>query len=198
MGSILDITVDWFLMNELKIFSSLVVISIYFIFRKIIYPKLEKNINRDQLKTETLESAIFTLNLFFSIIVLVLILLIWGVELKSLLAISTGLIAITGVALFASWSILSNITSFFILLTHKSYRRDNFVRVIDQDNYIEGYIAEINLFNTKIIGENNEVVIYPNNLLIARPVIINPKDRHSVVGKTQDLHESIDKNTSKI
>jgi small-conductance mechanosensitive channel len=164
----------------------------YLILRNFIIPKVEKFIQRDHYKTETLKSALFSLNMISTFIIFTLILFIWGFDLEGLLALSTGLIAITGVALFASWSILSNITAFFILLTHQSYQRGNFVRVLEQDNYIEGYISEINLFNTKLISEKREVIIYPNNALIARPVVINPKDRFSVIGKTEDFKNHSD------
>lgn len=51
------------------------------------------------------------------------------------------------------------------------------------DNYIEGYISEINLFNTKLITEDKEFVVYPNTLLILKPAIINPRERYNSVGK---------------
>jgi len=75
-----------------------------------------------------------------------------------------------------------------LLLANKSFRRGDFIRVINLDNYVEGYISEINLFNTKLISENREIIIYPNNLLVAFPTIINPKDRFSIVGKITDFN----------
>jgi len=117
-------------------------------------------------------------------------LFIWGFNFKILFAFSTGLIAITGVALFANWSILSNITSFFILLIHKSYKSGNFIRIIDADNYIEGQILEIKLFNTKLVSHDGETIIYPNNLLITRPIIVNPVNRYNTIGKTDVFKES--------
>ncbi|MGB1582031.1 MAG: mechanosensitive ion channel domain-containing protein, partial [Nevskiales bacterium] len=83
-----------------------------------------------------------------------------------------------------------NITAYVVLLLHKSYRRGNFVRVIDFDNYIEGYIAEVNVFNTRLITEAREVIIYPNNLLISRPTIINPRSRLQGVGKITEVKQA--------
>ncbi|WP_156490117.1 mechanosensitive ion channel domain-containing protein, partial [Oleiphilus sp. HI0086] len=85
------------------------------------------------------------------------------------------------------------ITSFFILLVQKSFRRGNFVRVIDGDNYVEGYISEINLFSTKLISEAREVIIYPNNLLLTRPMLVNPRDRLKGIGKLQSEEYKEDK-----
>ena len=54
---------------------------------------------------------------------------------------------------------------------------------IDVDNYAEGYISELSLFNTKLLTESREIIIYPNNLLLGRPALINPRDRLYGVGK---------------
>ncbi len=177
----------WFSKYSLNIVLSLIIVVVYFIFRRIVNPKIEEYIERDHLKNETLKSALFSISLFSWAITLAFLLFIWGFNFKVLLALSTGLLAVTGVALFASWSILSNVTAFFILLVHKSYKRGNFIRIIDLDNYIEGYISEISLFNTKLISVDREIIVFPNNLLFAKPIIINPKDRYNKIGKTEDF-----------
>ena len=102
---------------------------------------------------------------------------------------SAGLLALLGVSLFASWSILSNVTAFFLLIFHKSYKRGNFIRIIIGENYVEGYISEINLFNTKLISEDKEIIVYPNILLMSHPAIINPRSRYSVVGKVVEFSD---------
>jgi small-conductance mechanosensitive channel len=178
---------NWFLKYEINILLTSIIIVVYFIFRRIVNPKIEEYIDRDHLKNETLKSALFSVSIFSWLVTIALILFIWGFNFKSLLALSTGLLAVTGVALFANWSILSNVTAFFILLVHKSYKRGNFIRVIDVDNYIEGYISEISLFNTKLITVDRETIVFPNNFLIARPIIINSKDRFKVIGKIDDF-----------
>ena len=179
--------ISWLSKYSLNIVLSLIIIFIYFIFRRIVNPKIEEYIERDNLKNETLKSALFSISIFSWVITIAFLMFVWGFNFKVLLALSTGLIAMTGVALFASWSILSNVTAFFILLVHKSYKRGNFIRIIDLDNYIEGYIAEISLFNTKLITVDRETILLPNNLLIAKPIIINPKDRYNKIGKTEDF-----------
>jgi len=179
--------VNWFFKYSFNIALSIIVFLIYVAFRKIINPKIEEYIDRDHLKSETLKSALFSISIFSGMIASALILFIWGFDFKVLFALSSGIIALTGVALFASWSILSNVTSFFILLVHSSFKRGNFIRVIDADNYVEGYISEISLFNTKLITVDREIILFPNNLLIARPIMINSKVKYNTIGKTDDF-----------
>ena len=179
--------VNWFFKYSFNIALSIIVFLIYVAFRKIINPKIEEYIDRDHLKSETLKSALFSISIFSGMIASALILFIWGFDFKVLFALSSGIIALTGVALCASWSILSNVTSFFILLVHSSFKRGNFIRVIDADNYVEGYISEISLFNTKLITVDREIILFPNNLLIARPIMINSKVKYNTIGKTDDF-----------
>jgi small-conductance mechanosensitive channel len=169
---------------------SFAVIVLYVLLTRLALPRIEQGVDNSNLKSEAKQKAYHTVRLVSATITIAIILIVWGIDFSGLLVLSTSLITLTGVALFASWSLLSNITSYFLLLFHNSFRRGNFVRIIDVDNYIEGYIAEVNLFNTRLITEDREVVIYPNNLILTRPIIINPRNRWQTIGKFTDKPNS--------
>jgi hypothetical protein len=65
------------------------------------------------------EKRIVYIKKFFAVslfsILLVVISIIWGFNFRGILILSSSLFAVIGIALFASWSILSNITSGFSL-----------------------------------------------------------------------------------
>lgn len=186
MNELLDALLAWAMAYKVNIVLSIFIVFIYLFIRRIATPKIEEYVEQGYLKDSVSDRANTILGLFSFVISVAIILFIWGFDFKGLLTLSASLLAITGVALFASWSVLSNITAFFLLLSNRSFRRGNFIRIINLDNYIEGYISEINLFNTKLISENREIIIYPNNLIVAYPTIINPKDRLSVIGKMSE------------
>jgi small-conductance mechanosensitive channel len=177
----------WLTSYKLNIFLSALIITLFFLLQSLVIPRLETLVEKGALKNNVLRQAVTLFRLLYGVISFSLLLFIWGFDFKWLLAMSSGIIALTGVALFASWSILSNITAFFILLVHQSYKRGTFIRIIEADNYVEGFISDINIFNTKLISDNREYIIYPNNLLIARPTIINPKIHYSTIGKIQEF-----------
>lgn len=181
---------QWLTLHVVHIVLTGVAIGAYFFFRGIVVPRLERYVERDQLKENTFRSAILTFSLLSAIVTLAVILAIWGVNVRELLSLSTGILALTGVALFATWSILSNITAFFILLTNPLYKRGNYIRVFEMDNYAEGYISQINIFSTVLITEQRETIVYPNNLMTARATVINPKERVRTVGKIDDFRAS--------
>jgi len=168
-------------------YATLVILIAYVAARRHTKPRIKKSIDDSNLDSDSLKKASNSINFILTIIFIILICIVWGFSFRGFLVISTGILTLTGVALFASWSILSNITAFFILLAHQSFKKGNFLRIIDADNYIEGYISDIGLLNTKLISENKEIIIYPNNLLISRPIIVNPDTKFNTIGKTVDI-----------
>src|SRR5690606_20549722 len=126
-------------------------------------------------KAEMNKRAAVVLHILLVLALIVVLSVVWGVDIRGLLVLASSMIAVVGVALFAAWSLLSNITAFFILLGQKAFAEGMEVRVIDGGNYLEGRIVEINLFSTVLRTKDNEQVVYPNNLLISRPVVVFPK-----------------------
>ena len=56
-------------------------------------------------------------------------------------------------------------------------------RILDGDNFIEGYIADLGPFSTRLLTAERETLMYPNNLILTRPVLINPKTVWGTMGK---------------
>ena len=55
-------------------------------------------------------------SIFITVLFLIAIFIIWGVQTKDIFLTISSVVTVVGVALFAQWSILSNITSGVILL----------------------------------------------------------------------------------
>jgi small-conductance mechanosensitive channel len=159
------------------------VVGAFLLVERAITPKIEKSADEGNFKPDSTNQAKTLIRLVAVLIGLLLLALIWGIKFSSVLLFSTTMLTLLGVALFAQWSILSNVTAFFALLMHPNIKRGNFVRVLDLDNYIEGYVAELKLFNVRLITENREVIIYPNNQLLSRPIVVNPRSRWDCIGK---------------
>ncbi|WP_010325373.1 mechanosensitive ion channel domain-containing protein [Marinobacterium stanieri] len=111
---------------------------------------------------------------FFSLLQLVftvmLLCIIWGVDYAELMILFSSAFAVIGVALFAQWSILSNITGSIIIFFAFPYRIGDRIKVLDKDDDITGIITEIGLFHLHIRADNGETVHYPNNLILQKAV----------------------------
>lgn len=106
----------------------------------------------------------------------------------SIMAISLGLgyqevslfvssaFAVLGVALFAQWSILSNITAGVLIFFAFPYRIGDRIRIVEKDEDMSGVIVEIALFHILIKRESGDVMTYPNSLLLQKGVIKLPNE----------------------
>ena len=111
-----------------------------------------------------------TFSLLVFVVAFFLLAFIWGVSLSGLLIFASSAFAVIGVALFAQWSILSNVTSSIIIFFTFASRVGDKIRVIDGDNSVEGEIIEISLFQIEIRDEEGNTVFYPNNLFMQKPI----------------------------
>ncbi len=109
--------------------------------------------------------------LLFVVAALIVIAFIWSVDIKGVSVVASSVFAIIGVAMFAQWSILSNITASIIIFFTFPARVGDKIKVIDGENSIEGTIQEIALFQVELKDDEGNVVLYPNNLLLQKPVI---------------------------
>ena len=97
----------------------------------------------------------------------------WEVSLKGLSVYFASIFTVVGVALFATWSILSNLTASIIIFFFFPYRIGQKVKIVDGDNSIEGTIMDITLFYVMIETLDNKTCSYPNNLAIQKPMLLS-------------------------
>lgn len=111
---------------------------------------------------------------------IILLFLLFGIEYGQLSVFVSSVFAVTGVALFAQWSIISNLTAGFIIFFFFPYRVGDLVRVVDKDDDITGVIEEISLFHVMIRRGEKEIITYPNSLMLQKGVIKDPEPREPV------------------
>lgn len=112
------------------------------------------------------------ISVFLTILFFTALFIIWGVETKALFMTVSSVLTVIGVALFAQWSILSNITSGIILLFSFPFKIGDVIRIHDKDFPIEAEIEDIRAFHTYLKTSNGEMITYPNNLLLQKGISI--------------------------
>jgi len=117
-----------------------------------------------------------TVNLALIAIFALLLFSVLGYEYSQLSILFSSVFAVLGVVLFAQWSILSNITASVIIFFGFPYRVGDHVRILDPEVDIRGIIEEITLFHI-LIKNDEELITYPNTMLLQRGVVKNPKPR---------------------
>ena len=120
-----------------------------------------------------------TINLALTAAFFVVTSLLLGFEYRQLAVFLSSAFAVLGVALFAQWSILSNITASLIIFFAFPYRVGDTVRVVDKDDDISGVIEEISLFHV-IIRRGVDYITYPNSLILQKAVIKLKKEEPKI------------------
>jgi MscS family membrane protein len=142
---------------------------IVFLFLRAISRKLIKR----QEKKHNLDKArsIYAMK-FFNFTWFALLLLafgfIWNVSFKGVFA---SFFAVAGIALFASWSILSNITASVILFFNFPFKIGSRIRIMDLDDSVEGVVKDITFFAILIEIDNGGLVSFPNNMAIQKAIV---------------------------
>jgi small-conductance mechanosensitive channel len=104
---------------------------------------------------------------------------IWGVNFRELGLLFSSIFAVVGIALFASWSILSNVTSGVILFFFFPFKIGDRVKVMDKeiiDGTDKGYgvfvIENIKSFHVLLRNSEGELLTYPNNMMLQKGVTL--------------------------
>jgi small-conductance mechanosensitive channel len=117
--------------------------------------------------------------ILLNIIFIFTIAMIWGVDPNNLLLGLSSVFAFIGVALFAQWSVLSNITAGLVMFFNAPFRIGDRIRIIDKDLPIVATIESIQTFYTHIRTDDNELIVIPNSLFLQKIVSIK-KDNENM------------------
>ena len=113
------------------------------------------------------------INFFLILVGIVLIAAIWGVKPHQFTIFITSILTILGVAFFAQWSILSNISASLILFFNHPVRIGAHIKILDKDYPIEGKVDNISLFFTYILTSDGNLVSIPNNIVLQKTIQLN-------------------------
>ena len=99
----------------------------------------------------------------------------------------SSVFAVLGVALFAQWSILSNLTASILIFFVFPYRIGDMIKVAEKDADVSGELIDITMFHVLIRHEDGNIITYPNNLILQKGVtkILNHSG-HSIEVKDKD------------
>lgn len=155
----------------IKIAETLVVLLTY-IFLRIISKRI---IDKTIVKRFLQESRGITIKKFIDVASVVLVLfttlLIWGVNQDDLALFVGSVLTVIGIAFFAQWSILSNITSSIIIFFNHPVKFNDTIMILENKDYvIEGKVVNLGMFFITLETEDLEKITLPNNLFIQKSI----------------------------
>ena len=101
---------------------------------------------------------------------IVIVSFIWGVNKNELLLFISSFLTVLGIAFFAQWSILSNITAGIIIFINYPVKIGDTITILEKDNDIKGEIKDISAFFITLITENKEIITVPNSVILEKTI----------------------------
>lgn len=169
----------------MKFILVLLLISGYFVVSKIMKTSVQLLGQKKSVSEVRIGYVSKMLNLGLTGTMVIIACLILGVEYGQLTVFFSSVFAVIGVALFAQWSILSNITASLLIFFGFPYRVGDWVKICDKDDDITGHILEISTFHVILQRLNGDIVTYPNSLILQKAVIKLSNDNIDALKKSQ-------------
>ncbi len=158
--------------NLVKIIETLVVIIILIAANFFIRRVVKNILKRFEFEFQRRKITLKMLNLLISILALVIVAAIWGVNQSELILFISSFLTVLGIALFAQWSLLANITAGLILFLNHPLRLGDRIKILDKDFGIEGRVEDITYFFLHIRLDNGEKITIPNSVVLQKMISI--------------------------
>jgi len=157
---------------KLQIIETLIVIAVYALVYYFIKTIVNNSLKHTHLQRGRRKMIIKVLNLLSFITAAIMLSAIWGLN-QSEIAVFVGtVITALGIAFFAQWSLLSNITSSLLLFFNHPLKIGDQLKVLDKDYPFEGEITDLTYFFIHLKTKEGEIITVPNSLVLQKSISI--------------------------
>lgn len=165
------------MMNVLTI---VIILLAFYISSRFSTSAIERLGQRNSVGPYRVKYIVKTIHIALVVFYAILLITFLGVEYSQIPIFLSSAFAVLGVALFAQWSILSNITASLIIFFAFPYRVGDHIKVVEKDEDISGIVEEITLFHV-LIKRGDDLITYPNNMILQKAVVKRVKHNETTV-----------------
>lgn len=162
-------------LSNYKIIGSIIVLLVGILLRFI----TSKSLRKIRIKFDFQKSRMVVIYKIISFIlyctIIILIAFIWGVDEKQLIIYISSFLTILGIAFFAQWSLLSNITAGLILFLNYPVKIGDTITILEKDNNTTGEIIDIGAFFITLKTTNNLLITIPNSVILQKNISYKSK-----------------------
>jgi small-conductance mechanosensitive channel len=162
---------------DIRVIETVIVIVAYivcFFMTKVTVNKFLKNTQLQRGRRKIMIKAFNLISLFAAIL---LIGAIWGLKQNQIALFTSTILTALGIAFFAQWSLLSNITSSIILFFNHPLKIGDTIEILDKDYTIEGEISDLTYFFVHLKLSNDKIITIPNSLILQKSVAVIEKTK---------------------
>ena len=157
---------------KIQIIETLIVIIGYAVTHYITRFFVNETLKQTQLQRGRRKIIIKAFHLLAFLTAIVLLAAIWGLKQHEIAVFVGTILTALGIAFFAQWSLLSNITSSLLLFFNHPVKIGDTIKVLDKDFPFEGEIVDLTYFFIHIKTEDGGITTIPNSLLLQKSVTV--------------------------
>ncbi len=155
---------------KIKIVETTIIILVFLITKLVTKRIINKVGIRFKYQTGRIKITNKIVGFLLLIILSVILMIIWGVKQSELLLFLSTVLTILGVAFFAQWSIISNITSTLIIFFNHPIKIGDSLTIMDKEYQIEGKLSDIGIFFIIIKTKENKKITIPSNVFMQKMI----------------------------
>ena len=162
---------------KLQIIETLVILVVYILMYFVSKTIINNFLKKTNLEKGRRKMAIRAVQLFTTIIAIILTTGIWGFKQSEIAFFASSILTALGIAFFAQWSLLSNITSSILIFFNHPVKIGDYIKVLHKDFHYEGEVIALNYFFVHLKTKENEIITIPNSHFFDRSFSISDNNR---------------------
>lgn len=174
MNSFESFTNNFLNLFNIDLVLTIIVIAFYFIVMRTIKKLIKKVGTKRHMTKAQRVKFVRIARLFLGIFSILILTLIWGLNIKDIWVFSSVVLGFVGVAIFALWSILSNVIAAYIIFFSEPFQIGDTILLKDGSDSLKGEIIGMTTFYIKLRLDDGGIGIIPNNLTFLKTVIKYP------------------------
>jgi small-conductance mechanosensitive channel len=162
---------------KIQIFETLVVIAGYSIIQYVTKTFVNNSLKQTHLERGRRKMIIKSVHLLTFLAATILLSAIWGLKQNEIAVFVGTILTALGIAFFAQWSLLSNITSSLLLYFNHPVKIGDTIKILDKDCPVEGEVSDLTYFFVHLKTKNGELITIPNSHLLQKSVSVIEKNK---------------------
>jgi small-conductance mechanosensitive channel len=158
--------------EKIQIIETLVLLVIYVVAFYLTTSFINNTLKKTQVQRPRRKMIIKAINIFTTIGVLILLAGVWGLKQHEIAVFASTILTALGIAFFAQWSLLSNITSSIILFFNHPLKLGDTIKVLDKDYPFEGEVTELTYFFIHLKTSKGEIITVPNSIILQKSIAV--------------------------
>ena len=160
---------------KIQIIESILVIVGYIIIHYTTKIFVNNSLKKTHLQRGRRKMIIKAVHLLSFLAATVLLSAIWGLQQNEIAVFVGTILTALGIAFFAQWSLLSNVTSSILLFFNHPLKIGDTLKVLDKDYPFEGEVTDLTYFFIHLKSDDGEVITIPNSVLLQKSISVSEK-----------------------